>query len=594
MISSVSASENITETDLAQSDIDELSTIENGDIAAINDTETASSNEVVDNINITYDQQMWIENLSDIKVQLPDNANGTFCLKIGYLEVYNQTITNKTLIIPVKLPEPKFPYIIENIYPPRDCTNYKITAYYNGIELNNNQTLSVMKFPPNYEYWWGISDEILQYGRELWNNIMFPRSANGIVEIYLDGELINKTTVNGPYAQYDADKVRNLSLGNHTMKIIYYGDTYYHDDNRTLTFDVVNVKIDVPTNIYISHDDCVAVDILKNTSGKVNVYVDNVLIKTGKTDKIGSFIFSLEGYLKYNSSEVKVEFIGKDYSRTKVVPISIRYDFGYYDANSVFVYGEENIIELYLPDSLNNSILSVTINGTPFTFTHPEYIMNNLVEIDISKLKVGNYTIVISYPGDDKYVNRTEIYNFSVVYSKNPFIKIISSDIYTNLVNLKVELLDNKCEPLANTEITLRINGVNIKATTDKNGIAKIKSSMKLKSKEYCVSVKYNTTKISQYIEAKHVVALKTVKVKKSAKKLVLTATLKQGKKAIKHETVKFKFNGKTYKAKTNKKGVAKVTIKKNVLKKLKVGKKVKYQAKYLKDTVTKTAKVKR
>lgn len=87
---------------------------------------------------------------------------------------------------------------------------------------------------------------------------------------------------------------------------------------------------------------------------------------------------------------------------------------------------------------------------------------------------------------------------------------------------------------------------------------------------------------------------LKTVKVKKSAKKLVLTAKLTKGKTLIKGKKVTFKFNGKTYKAKTSKKGIAKVTIKKSVLKKLKVGKKVSYQAKYSKLSVKKTAKVKK
>lgn len=51
-----------------------------------------------------------------------------------------------------------------------------------------------------------------------------------------------------------------------------------------------------------------------------------------------------------------------------------------------------------------------------------------------------------------------------------------------------------------------------------------------------------------------------------------------------------FKFNDKKYTAKTNKKGIAKVTIKKNILKKLKVGKKVKYQASYGKTTVKKNS----
>ena len=98
---------------------------------------------------------------------------------------------------------------------------------------------------------------------------------------------------------------------------------------------------------------------------------------------------------------------------------------------------------------------------------------------------------------------------------------------------------------------------------------------------------------VTKTITVKHLVILKTVAVKKSAKKLVLQASLgKVNGKYIEKKTVTFKFNGKTYKAKTNFKGVAKVTIKSNVLKKLKVGKKVSYQATYLKDTFKKTAKV--
>lgn len=85
---------------------------------------------------------------------------------------------------------------------------------------------------------------------------------------------------------------------------------------------------------------------------------------------------------------------------------------------------------------------------------------------------------------------------------------------------------------------------------------------------------------------------IKAVKVKKSAKRLILQAALKKGKTAIKSKWVLFRFNGKTYKAKTNRYGIAKVIIKKPALNKLKVGRNILYFAKYGKLVSKRTTKV--
>ena len=70
--------------------------------------------------------------------------------------------------------------------------------------------------------------------------------------------------------------------------------------------------------------------------------------------------------------------------------------------------------------------------------------------------------------------------------------------------------------------------------------------------------------------------------VKKSAKSFKLKATLKyRTGKVLKGKTITFKFKGKTYKAKTNKKGVAVVKIKKKSFKTLKKGKKYKVTVAY-------------
>ena len=92
----------------------------------------------------------------------------------------------------------------------------------------------------------------------------------------------------------------------------------------------------------------------------------------------------------------------------------------------------------------------------------------------------------------------------------------------------------------------------------------------------------------------KTTLTLKKVTVKRSAKKLTIQATLKINGKAGNGKYIKFKFNKKTYKAKTNAKGVAKITVKKTVLKKLKVGKKITYTATYGKITKKVTIKVKK
>lgn len=111
-----------------------------------------------------------------------------------------------------------------------------------------------------------------------------------------------------------------------------------------------------------------------------------------------------------------------------------------------------------------------------------------------------------------------------------------------------------------------------------------------------------NETKTPTKTPAKTVVSLSFVKapkkVSKKAKKLILSAKLKVNGKLAKGKKLTFKFKGKTFKVKTNKKGVAKLTIKSKVLKKLlkkvKAGKKVKYQVSYGKKTVKKTLKVKK
>ena len=427
------------------------------DITNSIDSETEDIGEGSDShndINISFDEQMYEKDLGEINVDLGDDVSGEFCILIDDEIIYNETITDTHFKVPVMLPKKSYELIV-NIWPGIDCRRYKVNAFLNGEDLNINKTLQVMKLPPDYSYL-HFQDEVLTTNDH--QIFVFPRSANGIVEIWLDGVLLNKTKAQ-PTIYFDN---LNLTLGNHSWKVLFYNDTYYNDFNATANFSAVNVRIRIPQTINITHDDCVSVESIYK-GGTVKTYIDGMLINTSKVeDKY--FVLCLEQYLKKDSREVKVVYENGKIKREKTQTISIVYDFDL--LSEYFIYGEDNIIEIILPDTLNNKLLTVEINGTKYDFKRPAYAGNNFIEINISKLQAGNYSMHISYAGDDRFEAKDEIINFTVNYN------IISPDYveYKDSSFVYLNLPNDACGNLI-VHMDAKLFG----NVTLKNGYAKIK-----------------------------------------------------------------------------------------------------------------------
>ncbi|WP_407392187.1 hypothetical protein [Methanobrevibacter sp.] len=258
-----------------------------------------------------------------------------------------------------------------------------------------------------------------------------------------------------------------------------------------------------------------------------------------------------------------------------VVPI-----FSFENNTFSIVANEELIGIISVIDQLNNIIIK-EVN-----------ITNGRAEIDITDyLKHLDFYI---YANAEIKTSNGEILGSYYEYVEPIFdIDIVSDDVsmyYYDGTEFKATVYRNS-EPVSEGEIIeIKIGSETYNKTTDKNGVISLKL-IQLPGK-YKITATYNGKSVKNTLKVKQVLTIKKVKVKRSAKKLVLTATLKKGKTPLKKQKVTFKFNGKKYKAKTNKKGIAKVTIKKTVLKKLKAGKKLTYTATYKKDTVKKTVKV--
>ena len=369
-----------------------------------------------------------------------------------------------------------------------------------------------------------------------------------------------------------------------------YGGTV--DDDCTFknnTYTPLNTTTIISINetaVYTGNDISITTIVLSQkggfaNTGTVEIYINSKLMATipantqyiHTTGEIGTYqvLAKFIDDSSYKGSSSTAEFT--------VIPVDIPEEI---ETNN------EGIFTLEFPDDAEGT-LTVFIDGVKYKVYD---IIGGILKIDLSDKK-GKYNITFEYSGDKNYPAFKKDANATI--QTNPSITASNAKVlYSAGTTYKITVYKNKGILAKSVSVTIKLNNKKLKPIkTNSKGVASFKVTQTPGT--YKLKITSLGKTVTKTLTVKHIVTLKTVTVKKSAKKLILQATLaKVNKKYLKKKTVTFKFNGKTYKAKTNAKGVAKVTIKKSVLKKLKVGKKITYQATYLKDTVKKTAKIKK
>ena len=234
---------------------------------------------------------------------------------------------------------------------------------------------------------------------------------------------------------------------------------------------------------------------------------------------------------------------------------------------------------------LKNKYVTFTINNRKYISSTNE---NGIAKLNV-KLRVGTYNVIVNLDGGKNVTKKLKIVK-RITGNKN-VVKYYNSNF-----KYKFKVIGNDGKAVGKgVKVTVKIGKKTYRLKTDKKGYITIRLTKKFTPKKYTIKAAYKGYSVKNKIKVKGVIfSKKTVNIKKSSRKLVLKAKLKQGKKLLKNKKVIFKFKGKKYKAKTNKKAIAKVTIKRNVIKKLKVGKKYRFKVTYLKSSINRTVKVKR
>lgn len=195
------------------------------------------------------------------------------------------------------------------------------------------------------------------------------------------------------------------------------------------------------------------------------------------------------------------------------------------------------------------------------------------------KLPVGEYLVSTVNPiSNDKNINKLSIVK-RISGNKNLIKDYLDSKTFKVLI-----IGDDGKAVGSGVKVNVVLNGVKSILKTDKNGY--ITKKITLTAGKYTVKVTYKDYSVSNKITVNQILKSKNVSVK-SKKNIKVQATLKySNSKALKNKKIKFSFKGKTYTAKTNSKGIAKVTIK-NKYKAGKYALKISYEKQSIKKTVT-------
>ena len=531
------------------------------------------SNATVD-LSILNDEMVYVGDSITVQAVLPTNATGsvTFRLK-GTQQIITVSGETATAL---------FAGLSEG--------NYTVYATYSGDANYNpseefNTTFTVYK--KDSEFYIYASDASL--GETAYVYVYLPSDATGNITYYMEGSTPETLDVNEVYS------INGLVVGKYSVRAVYSGDSNYNASEYTCTFEVI-YDLELENDEFGYGDEAVVnITFPEKVNGNLGVIVDNDYSSPISTSVInGSAVFNLPSSLAPGEHTLALTFQGETHIETNVTITVVPKITSLDDLTT-----GDNTISLSLPSDATGNLTIRVDDEDPVIVP----VVNGTASYDLNNLSAGEHEIYVAYEGNYPEFSDYKTVDVAKATPKST-INVPSSITAGKAVTVPINLPSD-----ATGVVLIDVDGKKYYADIVKGvanvAIPSLTAGDKKLTYKYLGDDKYAPITGSATLKVtnppaptpkKEVVklTLKKVNVKKSAKKLVITATLKINGKAVKGKKITFKFNKKTYTAKTNKKGVAKITVKKAVLKKLKVGKKVTYTAKYSKTTVKKSVKVKK
>ena len=533
-------------------------------------------------VNLTVDEIDYGEDVS-FNVTLPEDANGRLIVSVDDEEVAWADVVNGTAT--VTIPADAFETGDNEISVTYSDDKYGETTVYEDIYVN----------------------ELIADLSASANNISIGETA--VITVSIPGaEDDTYLTVKLLGVEYDVwlvdgqgtVTIPGLSEGSYTATVILEDDPVYEDASVEVTFNVSKVAVPADAINATTPENATApvftVTLPEDATGYLLLDVNGSQTHVPLVN--GAASVTVPSNLAPGNYSATVTYTGDD----KYAPVTT--------TKEISVASNVPDSALTIPEDSNTTTptyavdlpadaggyLEVDVDGTKYVAP----LVNGSASITVPELSEGKHNVTVTYTGDDKYTKVVKSNTLNVNSSASaPVFKITEnkdvSAIYSATSSYKVLVTKDGKAVGAGESVTFTFNGKTSTVKTDSKGYATLKLNTNVKVKSYTVTAEYNGVKVTNKVTIKHVIKAKNKNVKKSKKVTKVKITLnKVNGKALAKKTLKVKFKGKTYKVKTNKKGVATWKVKKSMVSKLKVGKKYKYKVTYGKDVVTKKLTIKK
>ena len=258
----------------------------------------------------------------------------------------------------------------------------------------NNTTFTVNKIDPDII----IDVEDIVYGDNATVNVTVPGTGN--ITVRVAGKTYNITEFN----------ISDLNAGIYDVIVVYSGDNNYNSNITFGNFTVlpVNSTLTVSVDSICEGNDAIVNITLVDSEGNNLTGIVTVKVNDTSIDPISIIVNNGSGSgviagLSVGQYNVTAEYSGSlnyvNSTNNTVFSVTAKNNVSINVSDVIIHVGENATVNVNISDAVNGQNITITVNGKKQSVT----VVDGKASANFTDLKVGEFEILVEYPGDETY-----------------------------------------------------------------------------------------------------------------------------------------------------------------------------------------------